>query len=176
MHALFVRAQCCTRMRSSASAAATAARTNGVAEASYRDEIRKAREPPRRRRPCKGVAASGSKLGDRAGDGVGLRNQRAGANRDSSRCVDKHSGQFIAEGGLHWGAISPIRPAVGMSAFCAQPTAGVDVKRTSRMAVPPPPQRSLLGHSGLAHAFENRLKRGEICGVVAHPRPRGSGA
>jgi hypothetical protein len=100
LHALFVRAQCCTRMRSSASAAATAARTNGVAEASYRDEIRKAREPPRRRRPCKGVAASGSKLGDRAGDGVGLRNQRAGANRDSSRCVDKHSGQFIAEGGL----------------------------------------------------------------------------
>jgi hypothetical protein len=29
-----------------------------------------------------------------------------------------------------WGAISPIRPAVGMSAFCAQPTAGVDVKRS----------------------------------------------
>jgi hypothetical protein len=72
-----------------------------------------------------------------------------------------------------------LEPSIGVkwtAGVDAIRTAGVDVKRTSRMAVPPPPQRSLLGHSGLAHAFENRLKRGEICGVVAHPRPRGSGA
>jgi hypothetical protein len=83
---------------------------DGVAEASYRDEIRKAAEPLRRRRLCKGIASSGQACEGGAGGVAGVRNQRAGANRD---CIG--------------GAISPIRPALGMSAFCAQPTAGVDV-------------------------------------------------
>src|SRR5580704_14680284 len=37
-------------------------------------------------------------------------------------------------------------------------------------------RRSLFRHSGLAHAFENRLELGEIRRVVAHRRPGGAEA
>src|SRR5208282_5373109 len=37
-------------------------------------------------------------------------------------------------------------------------------------------RRSLFGDSGLAHAFENGLKLGQIGRVIAHSRPKGAGA
>ena len=37
-------------------------------------------------------------------------------------------------------------------------------------------QRSLFRDSGLPHAFENGLKLGQVCRVVAPCRPEGAGA
>ena len=45
-----------------------------------------------------------------------MRKQRGSANA-TLVAVDKHFGQFIGEGGPHWGSISPIRPAVGNGCY-----------------------------------------------------------
>src|SRR5271165_5001541 len=57
-----------------------------------------------------------------------------------------------------------------------RPSGGCSRRRRRRGSRRGGGRRSLFGDSGLAHAFENGLKLGQIGRVIAHSRPKGAGA